>query len=185
MPSCFDVANYFLECQKYEAGEFITNMKLQKLVYYAQGIYLAMRGEPLFNEKIYAWDYGPVCNDLYQKYKHHESNPIPRPDDINMTNFFDIETQKILDMVYEHYGKYSAWGLSEMSHKEPIWIDAYNRRGAEITPQSMQEYFFTQIDSDEDNANKGKTWDDPDSIMNTQRIKGDFVYYTRDQLYDE
>ena len=146
MHTCFDVANYFLKCQRYEAGELITNMKLQKLVYYAQGIYLAMQGKPLFNEKIYAWEYGPVCDSLWRKYKDYESEPLPRPNDINTDDIFEIETKQILDMVYDYYGQYSAWGLSEMSHKEQIWIDANRNGRAEITVEAMKEYFLTQIE---------------------------------------
>ncbi|OQY42717.1 MAG: hypothetical protein B6240_13665 [Desulfobacteraceae bacterium 4572_87] len=55
-----------------EAGDLISNLKLQKLVYYAQGFYLALYDEPLFNEPIEAWTHGPVIRELYRSY-----NEIP------------------------------------------------------------------------------------------------------------
>ena len=148
--TCYDVANYFLKCQRVEAGEYITNMKLQKLVYYAQGIYLAMKNEPLFDEVINAWDYGPACEELYQKYKQYDKNPIPIPFDLNTLEIFDKETREILDLVYNHYGEYSAWGLSNLSHEEPTWKNAYKRGRDVITHESMREYFITQLENDEE-----------------------------------
>ena len=65
MISCQDVANYFLSLCDEDAGDLISNLKLQKLVYYAQGFHLAISGEPLFDEKIMAWEHGPVIPQLY------------------------------------------------------------------------------------------------------------------------
>ena len=47
--SCYDVAEYFLSKTDEEAGDVISNLKLQKLVYYAQGFSLAVNDEPLFD----------------------------------------------------------------------------------------------------------------------------------------
>ena len=55
MNSCFDVGYYFLKNQDLEAGDLMSNMKLQKLVYYAQGFYLAIKEKPLFPEPLVAW----------------------------------------------------------------------------------------------------------------------------------
>lgn len=52
--------------------ESLTPMKLQKLCYYAQGIYMATQdGEPLFEEDFEAWTYGPVIPALYDEYKEY------------------------------------------------------------------------------------------------------------------
>ena len=50
MCTCLETANYFLSLQGDDAGDAISNLKLQKLMYYAQGFSLAMRGKPLFRE---------------------------------------------------------------------------------------------------------------------------------------
>ena len=86
MPTVFDVANYFIVATKREresglSDDLITNLKLQKLVYYAQGFSLAMNGEPLFDALIEAWEHGPVCPILYKKYKTYANQPI----DSNLT----------------------------------------------------------------------------------------------------
>jgi hypothetical protein len=55
--SCNDIARYFLAQIDEEAGDLISNMKLQKLVYYAQGVSLALHNRPLFPESLEAWTY--------------------------------------------------------------------------------------------------------------------------------
>ncbi|MGA8142178.1 MAG: type II toxin-antitoxin system antitoxin SocA domain-containing protein, partial [Desulfobaccales bacterium] len=77
MISCVDVAKYFLSLTDEESGELISNLKLQKLVYYAQGFHLVFYDTPLFSERIEAWTYGPVVPDLYHEYKSHGPCSIP------------------------------------------------------------------------------------------------------------
>lgn len=63
-----DVADYFIWLAN-DSGSFISNLKLQKLVYYAQAWYLAIYGQSLFDEDFEAWVHGPIIPSLYQKYK--------------------------------------------------------------------------------------------------------------------
>src|SRR5260363_307462 len=60
MVSVFDVANYFLTLVEEEVGDALSNLKIQKLVYYAQGFHLALFSRPLFENAIEAWTHGPV-----------------------------------------------------------------------------------------------------------------------------
>ena len=69
------VAKCFL-VSAHEVGDYLTNLKLQKLVYYAQAWYLALTDEPLFDGEFEAWVHGPVNYHLYKKYQHHEWRPI-------------------------------------------------------------------------------------------------------------
>lgn len=132
MESAFDVARWFLgenrkrienvdyEDSEHEDVEYITNLKLQKLLYYAQGSYLAMFDEPLFEESIEAWRHGPVVPQVYHKYKHFGSNGINEPDEDYNTNF-DMKTESLLREVYDTFGIYSAWKLRDMTHQETPW----------------------------------------------------------------
>jgi uncharacterized phage-associated protein len=66
--SCVEIAKYFLVQVEEELGDSISNLKLQKLVYYAQGFNLALfDGNPLFDEEIQAWTHGPVVPALYHQ----------------------------------------------------------------------------------------------------------------------
>lgn len=148
MLTCQDVAKYFLAQIDEDAGDLISNLKLQKLVYYAQGFHLALYDEPLFNEPIEAWTHGPVVPELYHTYKEYGANPIPIPTDINFS-CYEPRIRELLDDVYNVYGQFSAWKLRNMTHNESPWLEA--RAGNSIiTHQSLKEYFKTQIVNDGD-----------------------------------
>jgi uncharacterized phage-associated protein len=150
MNTCFEVANYFLKRQDPDAGDLMSNLKLQKLVYYAQGFHLAILESPLFNEPIQAWEHGPVCVPLYHEYKKFESNAIEVPYNAPYVDFSE-KTTEVLDMVHKYYGQFSAWKLRNLTHEDAPWINA-RRKGlyTEITHEAMAEYFKTLlIDEDE------------------------------------
>lgn len=145
MHSCFDVAKYFLAQSSEDAGDLISNLKLQKLVYYAQGFCLALNGRPFFNEKIEAWLHGPVIPELYHQYKECGSGHISHPDEFDL-DIFTPEERELLDEVYEFYGQYSAWRLRQLTHDEAPWRESY-REGSNqvITLDSMNRFFETQV----------------------------------------
>lgn len=62
-----------------EEGNFVTQMKLQKMVYFAHGYHLAKYGKPLVNEIFEAWKFGPVVPEIYQSYKLYGSDYIIDP----------------------------------------------------------------------------------------------------------
>lgn len=148
MLSCIDVANYFLtQTDTEDAGDLISNLKLQKLLYYAQGFHLSLYGgEPLFGERIMAWTHGPVVREAYHYYKQYGSGPIPVPDEIDAA-LYNERTADFLDEIYRIFGQFSAWKLRNMTHEEPPWKDAAPYSG-EITHDALIEYFTTQLVDD-------------------------------------
>lgn len=126
-----DIARWFLlrnkiEQQEDECVESISNLKLQKLLYYAQGIHLAVTGDKLFQEDILAWKHGPVVLEVYDQYKINKGNPIVViKNDSDYEMIKNIETDKevadTLEFVFNEYGQYSAWGLRNMTHRERPW----------------------------------------------------------------
>jgi len=144
MLTCHDVANYFLSLMDEDAGDLISNLKLQKLVYYAQGYHLALFDSPLFDEPIKAWTHGPVIPDLYHTFKVHGSGPIPAPESFDFERI-SADVRELLDEVYDVLGQFSAWKLRNMTQKEPPWFEAKDKPVNLITHASMQEYFKTQL----------------------------------------
>ena len=137
--SAEDIANYLLFKAYDEAErkrEHLSNLKLQKLLYYAQGIHLVMHNSPLFPDAIVARQYGPVIPRLYAKYREHGSDNIPGPDAYFSPDTFDDETIKFLDGIYEFFGSYSAIGLMRMAHADDCYRDAGLNN--EITQESMK-----------------------------------------------
>lgn len=146
MLSALDVGHYFLATQPEDAGEAISNLKLQKLCYYAQGFYLALNdGIPLFKDGIEAWAHGPVIPQLYHIFKGYRDGPIPIPEGVDIAGYPE-DVRALLDDISDVYGQFSAWKLRNMTHDEPPWRDAYRKmEGSEISRDAMCEYFATQI----------------------------------------
>ncbi|MGI0492335.1 Panacea domain-containing protein [Alkalinema pantanalense CENA528] len=124
MLDCLDAARYFI-IKAYDAGiaSQMTNMKVQKLLYYAQSIHLALYGELLFADEIQAWRHGPVCPPAYQFYREFEDKQLPIPNLVAMVKI-NPATRQVLDEVWEYFGGYHAYRLSDMSHLEFPWKKA-------------------------------------------------------------
>ena len=145
MCNAINTANFFLSLQTGDASDAISNMKLQKLLYYAQGFYLAMYDKALFQDEFEAWEHGPVIPNLYRKFSKYGSSAIPKPEFFTFRPYTD-EEKEFLREIYNAYGQFSAWALSEMTHKTLPWKNA--RRNEIISKESMKEYFTTRIVED-------------------------------------
>lgn len=137
------IAKAFLKLSEPEVGDGITNLKLQKLLYYAQGFNLAINEEPLFNEEIRAWTYGPVVPEVYGQYKGGGAQAIAVPDE--EVSLGEEEKDLVLN-VWKVYGQFSAWRLKEMTHEEPPWRDT--PRNGVITHDKLKDFFATLVVDD-------------------------------------
>jgi uncharacterized phage-associated protein len=128
------IANEFLH-RAGMAGKTLTPMQLLKLVYIAHGWHMAVNAEPLFDEAVEAWKYGPVVPSLFHEFKEFGGTPIRRlahaidvpvggeEDDqgwIVRTPFVppsDSNAHKLLDWVWQGYGGRDGGSLSDMTHE--------------------------------------------------------------------
>jgi Uncharacterized phage-associated protein len=138
--SVLDVAKYFLTKGKTSTNEAITHLKLQKLVYYAQGYHLAVFGEALFADSIEAWVHGPVCPVLYNTYRFYGYSEIPAPKGI--PNIPD-NAKVIIDMAWDVFGQYEGPDLERFTHQEEPWIRA--REGLQLNQNTNKEIDITII----------------------------------------
>ncbi len=121
-------------------AEGLTNLKLQKLLYFAQAVSLSMKDKPIFEEKIEAWKFGPVVPDVYHALKGFNNQPI----DISAeTQEIDSEAKALLENVWSVYGKFSAHELVNITHNHLPWRKVYESGGMnkEITKESLKEYY--------------------------------------------
>lgn len=145
----FDVANFFLKIVDRDSGSTITPLKLQKILYYAQGYYLANYDKPLFEDDFQAWAHGPANEGIYDKYKSYKYNTIPMPEED--LPLMDDELNDFLNDIWQTFGIYDGKYLEEQTHKESPWIEA--RKGYApgekchviITKESMKRFFKTVI----------------------------------------
>ena len=136
------IANLLLLYSADNGGELMTNMKLQKMLYYQQGFHLAYFGLPLFDEDIEAWMYGPVVPSMYEKYKGNGRKGI-EPDRTLDFTFEQKNEQALFNEVCKVYGAYSAIGLMNMTHGEMPWKSTPTGEGTgHIIPKEKMQSFF-------------------------------------------
>ena len=146
-----DIANWFLAAVDRDAGDSITHLKLQKLVYYAQAWALVLLEDDLFDENFQAWIHGPVLPSLYSRFAEYRWEALPSPPsewDVE----FDPDTTDLLLDVYNNYGGLHARKLEELTHSEPPWLNARNGlspdqpSNAVISKTDMATYYSSLLE---------------------------------------
>lgn len=153
-----DVSLYIINYSN-QKNYSISNLKLQKLLYFTQAYFVMEKGikSPCFKEKIEAWDFGPVVSAAYHEFKKYGSGNIPtiasyvtfdeiRPWVTKEVTYDDkvIEDRdKILIAgVVDTFADYSASEIMRLSHKQDPWKNVFRAgENNEITLNSLKEYF--------------------------------------------
>lgn len=137
-----DIAKYFINELHPEP------LKLQKLLYFAQGFSYAFYDKELFNDDFEAWVHGPVIPSIYHEYKSYEYNPI----DLNYNlKDFNKDVIDILEYVKRNYAKYDGKYLEEITHKEEPWLlsrtglDPDERSDKTIPKSNIAAYFTSYV----------------------------------------
>jgi uncharacterized phage-associated protein len=158
------VANEFLKLAR-ESNTPLTPMKLQKLVYFAHGWYLALTGDPLINEPVEAWKFGPVIPSLYHAYKRYGDSTIfpavndedcwpfsrrdmPRIDD-GPSPAENYRAKQVIKRVWDEYGHFSAVQLSNLTHApDSPWSETPekdDKKHVPIDQERIRRYFLSQV----------------------------------------
>lgn len=125
MKKAIDVAAYIIELST-KIGEPVTNMKLQKLLYYSLAWYgVETNGKKLFEDPVTAWKYGPVIVGIYEKYKKYGADAIKGPVDGKTSELNSLE-KEIVEDIFNIYGSKSAIELMSLSHSEQPWLDTFD-----------------------------------------------------------
>lgn len=120
--------------------------KIQKLTYIAYGLYLAVRNERLIDEHPQAWPYGPVFPTTRNKLSKIDLNSISLQDEDLEEISSDADVKSLIDLVYKTFGTWSAFELSEWSHKEGSpWEKTVSTHGFKwgkrIEDEPIEAYF--------------------------------------------
>lgn len=152
LPSVLDVAEYLIASCDAKArasdldDDLMTHLKLQKLVYLAQGASLHYIGVPLFNEPMEAWQHGPVSPSLYQVYKVFGRSPIPVTVPLEQVRARFTETQlDVMDTAVMLFGGYSATSLRQMTHQDEGWRKAFERQSDTISIDDMRRSYPSHV----------------------------------------
>lgn len=160
MYDVLDISRYVINYSNQENYD-ISNLKLQKLLYFIQAYFLITKKAPCFKEDIEAWDFGPVVPSAYYKYRLFGGSNIPsittytiiekNSDDISQSKIKSAKYDKaciascdakLIEDVINKFSNYSASDLVEITHRQNPWKNAYeNGRNTIITIESIRSYF--------------------------------------------
>ena len=142
MYRALNIARYIIE-RCHSQSRTISNLKLQKILYFVQAEFLVAINRPCFGEEIEAWDFGPVVPEVYQEYKIFGSANIPVFKRGVSSITISIDDQKMINGIVDECAKYSASALVDITHRQTPWIEAYNKPGYNnvISKESIRKYF--------------------------------------------
>lgn len=146
--SAMDIARWFIHRNSVDVNncedEKMTLLKLLKLLYYAEGCFLALDKGSLFDEKIVAWEHGPVVEEVWRNFDDAFDLKVEDNDMSYSLSKISKEDSALLEDVYSVFGKYSASGLRNKTHSESPWLDATDggrKFNSEISRDSISRYF--------------------------------------------
>ncbi len=149
------IADWFLCNIDADAGDSLTHLKLQKLVYYAQAWSLAIFNRPLFAEDFEAWVHGPALYSLYQKYTDYSWGALPEPDNCPA---IEKNVADLMRDILELYGTLPAKKLEALTHSEFPWIEARAgippdaRSSAKINKETMRHFYLQELEAAKNRA---------------------------------
>lgn len=104
------------------SGYEITNLALQKLLYYVEVISLLKTQKNFYGQDCQAWAHGPVYPCIYEKYKEFGRAQITdcglNPEYIQLLSKEEIQ---IIDYVIKNFGIYNGKVLERSTHREEPW----------------------------------------------------------------
>jgi len=156
-------ANYIIEkFENYKIND-LTNLKLQKLLYFAYGVNLSLFDKKLFTSPIQAWKLGPVVPCVYQEFRICLKNPIgigeravlfkndyTGESELPTIDEDEADLVKSLSIACAAYGQKKAWDLVDISHGEKsAWKKHYNenKKGVIIPDEDIKAEFENYIDT--------------------------------------
>lgn len=139
-----NISYYLISLSNHNIEDEFTNLKLQKILYYLQGHYLAINETPLFEDSIEAWDLGPVVSDVYHTFKSYGNGTIIMPETETNFDFISKESKAFINNVYTYYRQFSALKLVDMTHNEKPWTLTYKKSMSNVIGNDLlKDYFKT------------------------------------------
>lgn len=143
------VAQYILN-RRGAIRDTLSPMQLIKLAYIAHGFMLGWRGEPLLDEQVQAWRYGPVVPSIYHAIKDFGSSPVSQIRGAPCGWQFSEEEMSVMNYVADNYSSWDGIQLSDATHQSGTpWSTTWGIFGqnAPISNDLIQHFYAGVINS--------------------------------------
>ena len=134
MVNALELAKYILK----ESSKDLSNLELQKTLYFTELDYIKEFGKSLISNDFEAWQYGPVVRDVYCEYRNYGANSIDKPEKETLSKELTEKELKIINQSIEKCNKESYWNLVEKSHREGgAWEKSFKEDKKEIINKEL------------------------------------------------
>ena len=150
------IANELLD-RAAESRSSLTQINIQKLVYFAHGWHFAWKGEPLIFDSIEAWQYGPVVRSLYNQFKRFGSEKITEKAveftfdasgrAVLMPSCLDDSVsaqyaKSVVATIWKNYGRLKPFELVEITHAPGSPWDTARKAGQSLISNELIKAYF-------------------------------------------
>lgn len=99
------------------------NFRLNQILYFLQILYYLKYENPLFNDKIYAWENGMIVYSVYTHFSELYHNLSSQ----NIKNIEDKETKKFIEKSFKFLKTIPDKKLQELAYTDPVWSSTWSR----------------------------------------------------------
>ncbi len=152
MFNVFDIAKYVVNWHiKNNMQDKITNLRLQKLLYYVQGFAMEFLGNPAFEEEVRAWKHGTVVENVYHFVKN-EGSEHTKAIDITIFESSNIdnlskELQDLIDNICDVTRNMTTWELVDKNHDD-FWKEKIEGNNKIMPKEEIKNHFHTIVMDD-------------------------------------
>lgn len=192
MCKAIEVVNWFINNDYKPTNSKNSNLKLNKLLYFAQLISLVKRQKPLFKEDLYAFKNGVVVEDIRKEFCNNYYSFIDRAK--NEDTIFNDEELDILEFTKEIFMDVEPDELSTLTHEHKSWKDNYEKSRSikngdvwydtKASKININDY-FTKYKCDLDlmeNIINAKQYSKKDNIEKVIEVNGIKFYYNPNEV---
>ncbi len=140
--SVSDISKYIIYYSN-EKNYGITNLRLQKILYFVQMYFMKIRGTCCFGARLVAWDFGPVVPKIFRKYERFGGGQICDYRNPHVTFYNKIDRQ-IVEGVVDLLSSYTTSNLVEISQNQYPYQHALWNWRREISVRSMKDFIVGQ-----------------------------------------
>lgn len=153
-----DIARYVINyCN--DKDIHISNLKLQKILYFIQASFYLNKGRECFKENMEAWKYGPVVPEAYFEFRRYGSNNIPYiksyftqqensyflREVIYSDDIIDDNDKEIIKNIIEECSNHTASELVDITHSQKPWKETYVNGINKIIEKSILKSYFKGV----------------------------------------
>lgn len=156
-----DIARYVINYAN-DKNTSISNLQLQKIIYYIQAAFLVEKNKKCFEEDILNWTYGPVVQEVYNEFRVYGNSPIEI-----QKNYLELELDKktgrinfktklfnddvineldreLINKVVDAYSKKTPFELVKKTHSEAPWRNT--KQNEVINTDSIRDFYAVETE---------------------------------------